>query len=91
MSRKPFTPSRLLLPTEMKVLGTPVATPTVYWISRFCNGNVRFSPSDSIHHPYSLNTGLAAGLVVLPTIERLQAEGSRRGNIWTETGQKRLL
>ena len=35
MSRKPpRSPSWFLLPTETKVVGTFVATPTVYWISK---------------------------------------------------------
>lgn len=38
ISKKPSrSPSWKLSPTEMKVVGTPVATPTVYWISKFAS------------------------------------------------------
>ena len=68
MSRKPFTPSRLLLPTEMKVLGTPVATPTVYWISRFCNEMSDFRHQTTyIIHTASIPAWLLAWLFCPPS------------------------
>ena len=36
ISMKPKTSSLWSSPTETNVTGTPVATPTVYWVSRFC-------------------------------------------------------
>ena len=54
MSRKPSSsPSWKLLPTEIKVVGTPLATPTVYWISKLASmpawsGSWRFWPPSKV-------------------------------------------
>lgn len=80
MSRKPFTPSRLLSPTEMNVVGTPVAMPIVYCVSRSWRDSVSSQLRARIIAPpaYSLDTSVGQLLRVLATIERLQRECGRR-------------
>ena len=75
MSRKPLMPSVFAAPTEMNVTGTPPATPTVYWMSKFY-AKMLMNQGLLVHlkETYSLNTGISGTLRVNASINSLEGK-----------------